>query len=711
MPHHVLTALAGLSISAVTYQYDNSRAGWNSNETVLTPAGVSGPNFGRLFSNPVDGYVYAQPLYLPGVRVAGALHNVVYVATEHDSVYAFDADRGGDPLWKVSFLDPASGVTTVPAADTNCGQIIPEIGITGTPVIDVAAGTLFVVAMTRESGAYFHRLHALDVATGAEKPGSPVTIQASVPGTGEGGDTVVFRAAAYKQRPGLLLLNGVVYAAFSSHCDIGQYHGWLIGYDAATLRQVSVYNSTPNGNQGSFWAGGAAPAADSAGNIYVVSGNGTFDYESGGPDLGESYIKLRTAGGGLAVAGYFTPYNYADLNSADADVGSSGVALLPDEAGGPAHPHLLAGGGKEGRLYVLDRDNMGGFNAGADTGAVASLPQVINPLFGNPAYFNKALYLCPADDYLKALPISNATVTATPSSQTAGKFAYPGCVPTISSSGASNGIVWMLESGGALHAFDAADLSRELYRDSPGAYVKFSVPLVANGKVYAATQSSLVVYGLTGSPIAVVNAADGQPGPAAPGGLISIYGSGLAQTMAAAPGFPLPTTLAGASVSIGGLAAPLLYASPGQINAQVPFETPSVTVVVLVGASAAQLAIQPLAPGLFAAVLNPDWSVNGATNPVAVGGFVVAYLTGLGAVDHPVATGAAAPASPLANVTASVTASIGGTPAPVFFAGLAYATAGVYQVNVAVPAMASGDYPLIVTAGGMTSNSVTVSVR
>jgi uncharacterized protein (TIGR03437 family) len=288
-------------------------------------------------------------------------------------------------------------------------------------------------------------------------------------------------------------------------------------------------------------------------------------------------------------------------------------------------------------------------------------------------------------------------------------------VPTISSSGASNGVVWMLESGGALHAFDAADLSRELYRDSPGAYVKFSVPLVANGKVYAGTQSSLAVYGLqgqpAGSPIAVVNAADGQPGPAAPGGLISIYGTGLAQTMAAAPGFPLPTVLAGASVSIGGLAAPLLYVSPGQINAQVPFETPAGAAAITVGASAAQLAIQPLAPGLFAAVLNPDWSVNGPANPVAAGGFVVAYLTGLGAVDHPVATGAAAPAAPLANVTASVTASIGGMPAPVLFAGLAFTTAGVYQVNVAVPAMPSGDYPLVVTAGGMTSNSVTVSVR
>ena len=226
-------------ISVLTYQYDLSRAGANLNETVLNPSDVSAAQFGKLFSNPVDGYVYAQPLYVPAVNIPGkGLHNVVYVVTEHDSVYAFDADGGGAALWQVSFLNPSGGVTTVPYQDTGCDQITPELGITSTPVIDPQSGTLYTVAMTKESGTYVHRLHALDSATGQERSNSPVIIQATYPGTGEGGTTLTFRAKDYKQRPGLLLLNGVVYTAWSSHCDGGPYHGWLMGYDARTLREV-----------------------------------------------------------------------------------------------------------------------------------------------------------------------------------------------------------------------------------------------------------------------------------------------------------------------------------------------------------------------------------------------------------------------------------------------------------------------------------------
>ena len=288
---------------------------------------------------------------------------MVYVATEHDSVYAFDADQPADPLWHVNFLDPEAGITTVPFDDLfGCDQIIPEIGITSTPVIDAASGTIYVVAMTKESGDWFHRLHALDVATGAEKPGSPVAIQATYPGTGEGGTTLVFQPRTYKQRPGLLLLNGVVYTAWSSHCDGGAYHGWLIGYDARTLRQVAIYNNTPNGNQASFWAGGAAPAVDDADNIYLVGGNGSFNYAFGGPDLGESYIKLSTRGG-LAVDDYFTPFNYAELNDGDVDVGSAGAILLGDEAGSRAHPHLMIGG-RQGRPHIYARPRQHGPLAG-----------------------------------------------------------------------------------------------------------------------------------------------------------------------------------------------------------------------------------------------------------------------------------------------------------------------------------------------------------
>src|SRR5579885_2827580 len=498
-------------VNVLTYQYDNTRAGANLKETVLTPGNVNANQFGKLFAYPVDGYVYGQPLYLAGVPMPGkGAHNVVYVATEHDSVYAFDADSNAGPnaapLWQVSFLNPAAGVTTVPYQDTRCDQIVPEIGITSTPVIDPASGTLYVVAMTKEAlkgvVGYVHRLHALDVSTGAERPGSPVTIQASYPGTGEGGSTLVFQPRNYKQRPGLLLLNGVVYTAWSSHCDIGVYHGWLIGYDARSLQQVAVYNNTPNGNEGSFWASGAAPAADAAGNIYLVAGNGTFDSSTGGPDLGESYIKLSPAGG-LAVADYFAPFNAAALNDADVDVGSSGVALLGDEAGSSAHPHLMVGAGKEGRIYLLDRDNLGKQQAGSDSQIVQSIPGVIGSLFGTPAYFNQTVYFCGVDQSMMAFRMANGMLPPTPTSQTAARFAYPGCVPSISASGTANGIVWMLEGSPALHAYDASNLASELYnsnqnrgRDALGSYVKFSVPTVANGKVYAGTQNALAVYGL-----------------------------------------------------------------------------------------------------------------------------------------------------------------------------------------------------------------------
>src|SRR5579883_528410 len=500
-------------VNVLTYQYDNTRAGANLKETVLTPGNVNANQFGKLFAYPVDGYVYGQPLDLAGVPMPGkGAYNVVYVATEHDSVYAFDADSNAGPnaapLWQVSFLNPAAGVTTVPYQDTRCDQIVPEIGITSTPVIDPASGTLYVVAMTKESlkgvVGYVHRLHALDVSTGAERPGSPVTIQASYPGTGEGGSTLVFQPRNYKQRPGLLLLNGVVYTAWSSHCDIGVYHGWLIGYDARSLQQVAVYNNTPNGNEGSFWASGAAPAADAAGNIYLVAGNGTFDSSTGGPDLGESYIKLSPAGG-LAVADYFAPFNFNELNNGDADVGSAGVAFVGDEAGNASHPHLMAGSGKEGRIYLIDRDNLGHWQAVSDSQIPGSVAGAIGGLFGNPAYFNQAVYFCGAGDSLKAFPVSNAQLAAAPSSKSSATFGYPGCVPTISANGNSNGIVWVLESSATLHAYDTSNLAHELYnsnqnnmRDALGSYVKFTVPMLANGKVYAGTANALAVYGLLG---------------------------------------------------------------------------------------------------------------------------------------------------------------------------------------------------------------------
>ena len=712
-----LAAIAfGLFVNVLTYQYDDTRAGANVQETLLTPANVNATQFGKLFTNSVDGYIYGQPLYVSGVTIPGkGTHNLIYVATEHDSVYAFDADIGVAPLWQVSFLNPAVGVTSVPASDTQCTQIVPEIGITSTPVIDPQAGTIYVVAMTKESGNYVQRLHALDITTGAERTGSPVVIQASYPGTGEGGSALVLQPRNYKQRPGLLHLNGVVYTLWSSHCDIGKYHGWIIGYDAHSLTQTAIYNSTPNGNEASFWSGGAAPAVDAAGNMYVVSANGDFDYAFGGPDLGESFIKLSTTGG-LAVADYFTPFNYSALNDADVDTGSAGVVLLGDEAGSSAHPHLMAGVGKEGRIYLLDRDNLGKLNTGADSQIVQSLPKAVGSYFGNPAYFNQRLYFCGGSDQMKAFPVSNAQMATSPESRGPDTVEYPGCVPTISANGNTNGIAWGLDPVGVLYAYDATNLAHKLFdtrqnsaRDAPGTVVKFSVPTVANGKVYVGTQNALLVYGLLsqGGSIAIENAASGAPGIVAPGSIASLYGTAL-------PSSP--------TLNVNGVNAPIFAAISSQINFQVPFETPpgAATVNLMANGSmigSATVTVQALAPGLFmqpggvAAALNQDYSVNGPSKPAAAGSVIAAYLTGLGPVQPPVPTGAAAPSSTLSRTTGAVTATIGNAAAAVQFAGLAPGFPGLYQVNILVPQLASGQYPLQVSVNGVASNTASIYIH
>ncbi|MBZ5605068.1 MAG: hypothetical protein LAO79_22450, partial [Acidobacteriia bacterium] len=614
-----IAAHAAAQVNVLTYQYDATRAGVNSQETQLTPATVNSAQFGRIATFPADGVVYAEPLYLAGVDMgASGIHNVVFVATEHDSVYAYDADSGSSsPLWQTNFL--SSDVTTIPASETGCGHIVPEIGISSTPVIDASTGTLYVVASTKESGDYVHRLHALDVSTGTEKSGSPVVIQGSVPGSGDGGSTVAFVPRNYKQRIGLLLANGTVYIGFSSHCDLGNYHGWLFGYDARTLQQSAVFNASPNGDGAAIWQGGAAPAADAAGNVYAVSGNGSFD---GQTNFGESYLKFSPS---LNLLDFFTPFNYADLNNKDLDVGSAGVVLLPDQPG--PHPHLMIGGGKQGRVYVIDRDNLGKSSSSSDSQIVSSTQ--VSPFYGNGAFFNGTFYMCLNGDFLRAYPLVNNAL----GSPAISKFnvASPGCVPSISANGATGGIVWTLDRNNVLRAFDANDVTRELYdsnmnssRDALGSAVKYSVPMVANARVYAGTQDSVAVYGLLTSPapLAVTNAASGQSSIAAPGSLIAIKGTSLAQSTQSASGFPLPTTLAGASVTINGTPAPLLYASSGQINAQVPFEISpgSVTVAVNTGSSST-LTIRAVAPGLFlscggqAAVVNDSGSVNSPDQP------------------------------------------------------------------------------------------------
>ena len=517
----------------LTYHNDIARTGLNPDEKVLIPSFVNTANFGKLHSRILDGYVYAQPLYVPDVEVPGkGRHNVVYVATEHDSVYAFDADSASganaSPLWRVSFLNPAAGVTTVPNSEVGSGDIVPEIGITSTPVIDPATGTIYIEAKTKEvSGAttsYVHRLHALDIATGAAKH-APVVIIASVKGSGDGNDgngNVPFNGRRQMNRPGLLLLNGVVYIAYASHGDNGPYHGWVIGYSAQSLLRVAAFNSTPNGGLGGIWMAGGGPACDSSGNMYVITGNGTFDVDSGGKDYGDSFIKLSTSA--LAVLDYFTPWNQDDLNRVDNDLGSGGVVVLPPQ-NGATHPNLLVGAGKEGKIYLLNRDGMGHFHAGSDSQIVQSLPGAIGGCFDTPAYFNGAIYYQGVGDVMKAFRLSGGLLVTPPASKSTTSFGFTGATPSISADGTRNGIVWALQteaysSGGpaVLHAYDAGNLALELYssgknlgRDNPGPAVKFTVPTVVNGKVYVGAQGRLSVFGYLNTVATPTITPDGGP--------------------------------------------------------------------------------------------------------------------------------------------------------------------------------------------------------
>jgi outer membrane protein assembly factor BamB len=384
------------------------------------------------------------------------------------------------------------------------------------------------------------------------------------------------------------LLNGAVYTAWSSQCDSGNYHGWIIAYDAHTLQQTAVFTDTPNWDAGAFWQAGAAPAADANGNIYVVSANGTFDANTGGTDLGESVLKLAT-GKNLTVTDYFTPYNAGALSDKDLDLGSSGVLLLPDGSGSAAHPHLLISGSKSGAVYLLDSDGLGRFQPDGDTQIVQSLPDAVGPLFGIPTYFNNTVYFSAAHDQVKAFALQNGLLSTSPVSASSSAFAEMGTVPSISANGTSNGILWTIDPAGQLHAYDATDLGHQLYQGSVGTYVKFSTPTIANGKVYVGTADGLMVFGLrnlaTGSVAAVVNAAGFQPGPVAPGSIVALFGANLAPRAAQASTSPWPEALESTSVFINGTAAPLGYVSPTQINAQVPMDTKpgQATVTVVAG--------------------------------------------------------------------------------------------------------------------------------
>jgi hypothetical protein len=503
------TATSAAFPGTFTYRNDNARDGANPLETILTPANVNPSHFGKLFSAPVDGYVYAEPLYVANVAIPGqGTHNVAYVATEHDSVYALDADNGAQ-LWFTSFLDPAHGITTVSQADVRgCSQIVPEIGVTATPVIAPSTNTLYLVAMTKENGKFFQRLHALDISTGGERPNSPMVIAGSVSGTGDGGKVVTFDPLLHLDRNGLLYVGGAnarVYLAFASHCDITPYHGWVMAYDAVSLAQTAVFNTTPNGGLGGIWQSGGGLASDSNGAVYAETGNGTFDADSGGIDFGDSFIRLD--GRSLALTDFFTPFDQQNLAMNDLDLGSGGPVIV--DSGSPSHPNEIIGAGKEGTIYVIDRNSMGHFHAGDDSQIVQSVPGAIGAAFSTPAFSSGRLYYIGVGDVIKSFGFSNGMLTTSPSSQGSDRFSYPGASPVVSSNAGTNGIVWALRtdafgSGPAiLYAYDALDVSMKLYdstqagsRDDPGIAVKFTVPTVANGKVYVGAVQQLSGFGL-----------------------------------------------------------------------------------------------------------------------------------------------------------------------------------------------------------------------
>ena len=529
-------------VNVTTYHNDNARTGQNAQETILTPASVNSSQFGKLFSVTVDGRVYAQTLYLSNVKIDGANHNVLYVATEHDSLYAIDADHG-TIYWRVSLI-PAGGTTVNSNTDLGCTDLVPEIGVTGTPVIDASTGTIYLVAKSKVNGALVQYVHAIDVATSAEKFGGPMLIQATVPGTAADGDgtNVSFNPRMENQRASLLLVNGHVVIGWGSHCDFSPWHGWIMSYNAGTLVQEAAFNTSANGAGNGVWMGGGGLAADASGNIYFPTGNGTWN---GTTDFGDSILKLGSpSGGSFPVVDYFTPYNQSSLSGGDLDLGSGGLVLLPPL---PSGQQLLAQIGKDGKIHLVDTNNMGKYCVqavpachGFDSNIVQEIPAATAGVWGTPAYWNGSVYWGPASegtpDSLKAFSFNSnhsGMLSTSPASESPNVFTFSGSVPAVSANGNSNGILWAIDnsafragcSAGAncqiLYAYDATNLANMLYsssqapnyRDIPGGAVKFTTPTIANGKVYVGSQANVTAYGLiSNTPSAAMPTFSTSPG-------------------------------------------------------------------------------------------------------------------------------------------------------------------------------------------------------
>ncbi|HLW86733.1 MAG TPA: hypothetical protein VKR60_16060 [Candidatus Sulfotelmatobacter sp.] len=542
-----------------TYHNDLSRDGANTQEYALNSSTVTTTTFGKLFSCPADGAVYTQPLWVPGMNIGGGTHNVIFVATQHDRLYAFDADANPCvTYWHQNLLDAGEQPVTWNDVGNCFGDVYPEVGITGTPVIDPSTNTMYVVSASESNpvtsgncsgstATFFHRLHAIDLIAGAEKFNAPVTIAASVPGIGDGssGGVVSFNSQLHHNRSGLALsTDGIVYVAFAAHEDATPYHGWLLGYSASDVtKQLSIFNTTPNGvsgvnggADGGIWGAGGAPALDSGNNVYVATGNGIFDQGTGMSmqnDYGDTVLSLAPAiapSTSMTVNGWFSPDDEYNLEGADLDLGSGAPVLLPDQTVGPMH--LLVQLGKDGVIYLINRDNIGSFNSGTNL-VVQFFPATNDPGFwGTPAFWQNSLYFAGAGDTLKQFPFSTATglFGQTAASQSAQVYGFPDVSPSVSSQGSSNGIVWAIDAGlygyaspngggvncyvspvpaactgpAILHAYDATNLATELWnstmaannRDRAGNAVKFVPPTIANGKVYVSTRTEIDVYGL-----------------------------------------------------------------------------------------------------------------------------------------------------------------------------------------------------------------------
>ncbi|HVN04402.1 MAG TPA: hypothetical protein VMT86_08295 [Bryobacteraceae bacterium] len=752
----VFMASAGVlraQVDVLTANYDNNRTNANLNESILNTNNVNPTQFGKLYTFPVDGEVYAQPLYVHALNMAGkGTRNVLYVATMHNSVYAFDADAttGTAPLWHVnlgSSIDPAS--FSIAGAEPY-SDILNEIGILGTPAIDKTGGVLYVVDETLVNGSMAFYLHALDITDGSEKMNGPVQIQGAVEGSGWGGSgdsvngMVQFIAADHLQRPGLLLANGTVYISFGSHGDYAPWHGWIVAYSAADLQQqTAIFNTTPSAAGSAIWQGGRGLAADADGSVYCSTGNGNYD---GVVSWGETVLRLTST---LDIADWFTPSEYADWTDDDLDYGSNGPILIPGT-------NLLIAGGKAGLVALVDRTNLG--HQASDSDAVQVFQGTSPVKF---AIFNAALwglpggpilYLWAFHDSLREYQMQNGTFNTTPlamNSTALNGLPFSGMAVSSNGSVPGSGIFWAtavasanLPSPGSLHAFNALDVSEELWnsdmegaRDAMGNFTKFANPTVANGKVYVPTDSGqVVVYGLLPVPgiVAVENAASFSSYTVAPGELITIFGYSIG------PATPIgavldgqgkiSTSLAGHTVTFDGVAAPLLYASAGQINAVVPFSVAgkSSTLMRVYDASgssyAVTLPVSTTAPATFTigasgqgAILNQDLSVNSASNPAARGSWISIYATGAGVLTPPVEDGTLVADGQLPQAVAPVTVTIGGLAATVNYQGGAPGlVAGVMQINAQVPSgVAPGSaVPVTISAGGTAGlNTVTVAVK